>query len=67
MIQEYNPYELGKRLFRQGLGVSDIWGAVLSDNDQEECYRGYLEQKWSEERPALWARLGYTRTGLNNQ
>lgn len=39
------PYEIGRRLFNEGYGVSDIWGAVKLDSDMEEAQRGYDEAK----------------------
>ena len=35
------PYQIGKRLFRDGHGISSIWGAVERDADMDECHRGY--------------------------
>lgn len=35
------PYQTGQRLYRNGVGISDIWGAVKSDVDMDECQRGY--------------------------
>lgn len=35
------PYDTGKRLFKEGKGVSDIWGSVESDADLDEAFRGY--------------------------
>lgn len=40
-MSEYNPFEIGRKLYRDGLGVSDIWGAVRHDSDLNECHRGY--------------------------
>lgn len=39
----YKPYNVGKTLFEQGYGISDIIGAVKQDCDMEEAFRGYME------------------------
>lgn len=39
--QYYNPYEIGRRLFEDGYGISFIAGAVECDEDIEEAERGY--------------------------
>ena len=41
--ESYNPYEIGKNLYKNGYGISDIWASVLNDNDMIECYKGYEE------------------------
>lgn len=43
--QYYNPYEIGIRLYKEGHGISSIWGAVECDDDMEECHRGYSAAK----------------------
>jgi len=48
----YKPYNVGKKLFEQGYGISDIIGAVKCDQDMEEAFTGYIEamkQKESKE------------------
>ncbi len=52
-LAQETPYELGRRLYRQGLGISDIPTAVYSDGDIAEAYRGFEdarlaqpERKW---------------------
>lgn len=64
---KYNPYRIGRQLYRDGLGVSDIAGAVRTDADIEECYRGYCEQQFKTEYRQKYreirSQLGYTRIG----
>jgi hypothetical protein len=67
MTKEYDPYKIGKKLYHDGLGVSDIWGAVKHDNDMDACYQGYLDAKWMDEkkqnRKHVRSHLGYSRIG----
>ena len=39
----YKPYNVGKRLYEEGYGISDIIGAVKCDEDMEEAFQGYIE------------------------
>lgn len=39
----YKPYNVGKKLFETGYGISDIIGAVKSDQDLDEAFTGYIE------------------------
>lgn len=45
MTENYNPYLIGRNLFLEGRGVSDIWAAVNRDADLDEAFRGYKEAK----------------------
>lgn len=40
-----SPYQIGRNLYREGKGVSDIWSAVAEDTDMDECLRGYEYEK----------------------
>jgi hypothetical protein len=66
----YSPYKIGKRLYKDGYGISDIWSAVQSDADMEEAFRGYNEAKAKadarEDLKMLQSKLGYSRIGRNN-
>ena len=44
-LAQETPYELGRRLYRQGLGISDIPTAVYSDGDIAEAYRGFEDAR----------------------
>jgi NTP pyrophosphatase (non-canonical NTP hydrolase) len=35
------PYEIGANIYRKGLGISDLWGAVSHDSEMAEAQRGY--------------------------
>ena len=35
------PFEIGRKLFKEGKGVSDIWGTLKQDSDMDEAFRGY--------------------------
>ncbi len=62
----YNPYKVGKRLFEEGYGISDIIGAVKEDCDMEEAFRGYMEAMKRAESKEIRSKLGYARVGLGN-
>lgn len=42
---EYDPYEVGKQIWREGRGISDIWGAVQRDEDMFRAFEGYEDAK----------------------
>lgn len=42
--QEYNPYEIGKRLQKEGYGISDIGIRVKCDADIDQALQGYCDQ-----------------------
>ena len=42
--QEYNPYEIGKCLQKDGYGISDIGIRVKCDADIEQALQGYCDQ-----------------------
>lgn len=62
----YNPYNIGKRLFKDGYGISDIPGAVKCDADMEEAYRGYCDAQARADLKQIKSQLGYSRIGLRN-
>ena len=62
----YNPYKIGRRLFKDGFGISDIAGAVKCDADMNECYKGYCDAQARAELKEIRSKLGYSRIGLNN-
>lgn len=68
---KYSPYNIGKKLYNDGYGVSDIWSAVRKDSDMDEAWRGYIDAKAKDEQrqdqAALRSQLGYSRIGLNNK
>lgn len=39
--QTYDPYQIGRDLFKNGKGISAIASSVDSDGDLDECLRGY--------------------------
>jgi hypothetical protein len=60
----YDPYRIGYKLYRDGKGISDLWGAVKADSDLEEAMRGYTDAR--KEDKEVRSQLGYSRIGLNN-
>ncbi len=70
MSKKYDPFKIGQRLYKDGLGISDIWGAVKNDADMDQAFRGYEYEmtkaiKRSEQKEIKSA-LGYSRIGRNN-
>jgi len=47
-MSEYNAYEIGRDLWRRGLGMSDTWAAVRCDADVDACIQGFLDQQQEE-------------------
>lgn len=62
----YNPYKIGKRLYKDGYGISDLWSAVKSDADLEEAMRGYTDAQKRADQKHIKSKLGYSRIGLGN-
>jgi hypothetical protein len=62
----YNPYKIGKRLFKDGYGISDIASAVKCDTDIEEAHRGYIDAQARADLKQIKSQLGYSRIGLRN-
>ncbi len=62
----YNPYNIGKRLFKDGYGISDIASAVKCDADMEQAFRGYTDAQARAELKQIKSQLGYSRIGLRN-
>ena len=50
-LAKETPYEVGQRLYRQGLGISDIPTAVYSDSDIAEAYRGFEDARLAQPEP----------------
>jgi hypothetical protein len=61
-----DPYKVGKRLFKEGKGISDLWGAVENDDDLKEAHRGYNDAQNRAEKKEIRSKLGYSRIGRNN-
>jgi hypothetical protein len=53
LLAHETPYEVGQRLHRQGLGISDIPTAVYSDSDITEAYRGFEAARLSAPEPSI--------------
>lgn len=70
MTKKYNPFKIGQKIYKDGLGISDIWGAVKSDADMDEAFRGYEYELTKavkrSEKKEIKSKLGYSRVGLNN-
>ena len=50
-LAKETPYEVGQRLHRQGLGISDIPTDVYSDGDIAEAYRGFEDARLAQPEP----------------
>ncbi len=70
MSKKYDPFKIGQRLYKDGLGISDIWGAVKNDADMEAAFRGYEYEMTKAikraEQKEIKTKLGYSRIGLDN-
>ena len=76
VIQDYKndvretPYNIGKRHYREGLGISGLWGAVENDNELAEAQRGYDDAQAKDlarkDLKEIKSKLGYSRIGRNN-
>ena len=60
------PYKVGQRLFKEGKGISDLWGAVETDEDLKEAHRGYEDAQARANAKQIRSQLGYSRIGRNN-
>ena len=38
-----SPYQIGKKLYMDKFGISDIWAAIARDSDFDEAYKGYMD------------------------
>lgn len=54
----YNPYNIGKKLYEQGKGISDIIGAVKCDDDLEQAFKGYMDAIQTAESKEIRSKLG---------
>jgi hypothetical protein len=70
MAKKYNPYKIGKKLYKDGLGISDVATAVCNDEDIAEALRGYEDAKIRHDAKQtlkeIKSKLGYSRIGLKN-
>jgi hypothetical protein len=68
--KRYNPYKIGRRLFKDGLGLSDVATAVRNNEDIGEALRGYedtmIKYQAQETIKKIKSQLGYSRIGLKN-
>lgn len=64
--RHYNPYKIGKRLFEEGFGISDIVVEVNGDTDLEQAFQGYMDAMKRKESKEIRSKLGYSRVGLGN-
>ena len=64
------PYNVGKRLYKEGHGISSLWGAVENDEDLVEAQRGYddalAKDRAKQNLKEIKSKLGYSRIGRNN-
>lgn len=69
-VKPQTPYQIGKRLYKDGHGISSIWGAVEHDSDLDECQRGYddalAKDRAKQNRKEIKSKLGFSRIGRNN-
>jgi hypothetical protein len=65
-LAKETPYEVGQRLYRQGLGISDIPTAVYSDSDIAEAYLGFEAARLSAPEPEPVAKF-VLADGLNKR
>ena len=70
MPKSYNPYKIGRRLYKDGLGISDVATAVRNNEDISEALRGYedamIKHQARQTLKEIKSKLGYSRVGLNN-
>jgi hypothetical protein len=41
-IKKETPFDIGRRLATENMGISSIWGAIEKDSDLEEAHRGFM-------------------------
>jgi hypothetical protein len=70
IMKHESPYEIGKRLYKTGFGISDLWGAVENDEELAEAQRGYddaeAKDRARQDLKEIRSKLGYSRIGRNN-
>jgi NTP pyrophosphatase (non-canonical NTP hydrolase) len=37
-----SAFQIGRMVYKKGLGISDLWGAVKQDSDLENAHTGYI-------------------------
>ncbi len=69
-LKKKTPFDVGRQVYKDGLGVSDLWGAVENDEELAEAHRGYefemtkaIKRSNQKEIKSL---LGFSRIGRNN-
>ena len=65
-MKKYNPFKIGKRLYKDGFGISDIGVNVRCDADIPEAYRGYCYQMHKQACKEIKILTGDSRVGLGN-
>ena len=65
-LKKEDPYTIGKRLFKEGKGISDLWGAVENDDELREAQRGYDDAQERANAKHIRSQLGFSRIGRNN-
>lgn len=69
-LKAETPYQIGKRLYKDGHGISSLWGAVSCDADMDEAQRGYddaqAKDQAKQDRKEIKSKLGFSRIGRNN-
>ena len=65
-LKPQKPYDVGRRIYKEGKGISDLWGAVENDEDLKEAHRGYEYELERAKLKEFKSQLGYSRIGRNN-
>jgi hypothetical protein len=69
-LKKEDPYNIGKRHFKEGLGIAGLWGAVENDDELKEAQRGYddaqAKAEARQDSKEIKSKLGYSRIGRNN-
>ena len=42
---KYCPIKVGIKAYRNGLGISDLWGATKTDEDTDIAIEAYIKEK----------------------
>ena len=42
---KYCPIKVGKKAYRKGLGISDLWGATKTNEDTDIAIEAYIKEK----------------------
>ena len=65
-LKNETPYNIGRRIYKEGKGISDLWGAVENDEDLVEAHKGYEYELERAKLKEIKSMLGYSRIGRNN-